>query len=162
MTRVAWTRRRFMSAAAKTGAVAAVSGLAIACSGKPGTPVADEPADLSQHAVLTQMAFLLFPFPDVDPAVYGRVADAALAAADGDIATEGLINGGIVSLAGADWLAASTDEQIDALEAIEDTAFFGFMMFTTKTQVFNDRTVWAHIGYDPSAPLNDIDWLGDE
>jgi hypothetical protein len=162
-----WTRRRFVGAAAKTSAVIVVPAWTLGCSRDP------EPAD--QHTVenaaaddsrvLERVAYLLFPFPAVGPDPYRRVAAAIEAAAEADPDTAALVSGGLAAMAnaaGQSWLDIDEPGQIAILKSIEGEPFFNFVIGTTKAQLFTDRTIWSHIGFDPNAPLNDIDWLGDD
>ncbi len=162
-----WTRRRFVGAAAKTSAIVVVPAWTLGCSREPesaaGNTVEDAVAD--DGLVLERVAYLLFPFPAVGPEPYRRVGAAIEAAADADPDTAALVSGGLALLAneaGRPWLDVDEPGQIAILESIEGEPFFDFVVGTTKAQLFNDRTIWSHIGFDPGAPLNDIDWLGDD
>jgi len=158
-----WTRRRFVGAAAKTSAAVVAPGWTLGCSRQPAPAAQDVHADDS--VVLQHFAYLLFPFPEVGPEPYQRVAAVIEAAARADASTATLVSAGIAALdAAADrpWLEADGSSQLAILESIDGDPFFNYVFDTTKAQLFNDRTIWAHIGFDSNAPVNDIDWLGDE
>lgn len=161
-----WSRRRFVSAGGKAWALLVASGWSAGCSRD--AVLARDPAISpagEQDAVLQRVAFLLFPFPEVGPAPYARVAEAIGSEADADERTAALIAGGITDLESFDetpWLELGESQQLAGLESLEDGLFFAYMLDSTKAQLFNDREVWAHIGFDPAAPVNDIDWLGDD
>ncbi len=160
-----WTRRRFFGAAAKTSAVVVTSSWALGCSRDipPGAPIAGVRS--SERLALQRFSYLLFPFPEIGSEPYERVAAAVAAAVDADPETAALVSGGLATLnavADRPWLELDEASQVAGLQSIEGEPFFAYMLGTTKAQLFNDRTVWAHIGFDPNAPLNDIDWLGDD
>lgn len=125
-----------------------------------------------QADTLRRICWLLFPFPDLGDAPYARAVDAITSAASDD-ATAQLIVAGIADLDGGtagSWLRLDEAAQIDRLRGIESGPFFAYMLATTKAQLFNDRDVWAHIGYEGSSlehggyigrGLSDIDWLDD-
>jgi len=114
------------------------------------------------------MCYLLFPFPDLGDGPYVRIID-AITAADANTAT--LIDDGIASLDSARrelWLNLDESAQLEVMRELEPEPFFQYMLQTTKMHLFNDREVWAHIGYGGSSlegggylhrGLNDIDWL---
>ncbi len=164
--KISWGRRRFIVAAANTSAVIAASGWASACSrdAVENTVISVFAVD-NKRAALQQFSYLLFPFPDVGPTPYEQLSDSIITAMETTPDTAALIIDGLASLDASGeppWLNADEQEQIDRLEAIEGEPFFAYMLNTTKTQLFNDRMIWAHVGFDANAPLNDIDWLGDE
>ncbi len=162
-----WTRRRFVGAAAKTSAVVVVPAWTLGCSREPepAVPNTAEDAGADDVLVLERIAYLLFPFPAVGPEPYRRVAATIEAAAEADPETATLVADGIAALTTAarrPWLDVDEPGQVAILESLEGEPFFNFVIGTTKAQLFNDRTIWSHIGFDPNAPLNDIDWLGDD
>ena len=119
--------------------------------------------------MLRRIAYLLFPFPDLDGAVYDRVATGLA----GDSAMTELIDAGLAELESRQdgaWLAKTEDEQVTDLDAIEHTPFFQATLNATRVRLFNDRTTWEYLNYGGSSMafggyidrgLDDIDWLDD-
>jgi len=160
-----WSRRRFVGVGGRAWALLAASGWSTGCSRD--AALAPDPGRMpaaGANAVLQRVAYLLFPVPGVGPGPYARVATAIESAAAADARTAALVAGGIAELDAFDdppWLELDEPRQLESLSSIEGEPFFAYMLDTTKAQLFNDRDVWAHIGFDPAAPVNDIDWLGD-
>ena len=160
-----WNRRRFLGAAAKIPVAAGLAGTMWSCSDEPGKTTAT--ALLSEHeaATLHRYCYLLFPYPDVGPAPYSGIVSAVAGTVEGDPDTAVLIRDGLATLDDDQqlaWLELDESSQLAALERTESGPFFQYMLDKSKSILFNDRTIWAHIGYDPGVPSNDIDWLGDE
>jgi len=160
-----WSRRRFIAAATIPFVVAATGPIG-GCGRDAASPPSLTALDNRAAAVLRRLCYLLFPYPEIGVAPY----DAVVATIDGIVreqpARAALVREGIASLddtaASGAWLDLDEQRQLDALVSIEPGEFFAFVLATTKAQLFNDPVVWTHIGYDPAAPPNDIDWLGDE
>lgn len=117
------------------------------------------------HAILSRMAFLLFPFPELGAEPYARVATAL---AD-DAANRSLVDAALADFPD-DWLDANTDRQLEHLQHIEAGPFFQFVLAGVRTRLFNDREVWAYLNYGGSSMafggyidrgLDEIDWLED-
>lgn len=160
-----WTRRHFVGAAARVPVAAAIAGALWSCSDDAPTTIVQ--AALSPHdaETLQRVAYLLFPYPDIGPAPYEAVARSISDAVAAQPETGMLIRRGVRALdqvADRPWLDLDEDDQLGALASMQSGPFFQFMLNTTKSRLFNDTSVWAHIGYDPNYPLNDIDWLDDE
>lgn len=116
---------------------------------------------------LARIAFLLFPHPDLGAEPYARVAS-GIAADPGAAELVGTGLAELDSLGEGDWLDRSEAQQVADLEAIESGAFFQHMLAQTKSRLYNDREVWAFLGYGGSSMefggyldrgLDDIDWL---
>ena len=162
-----WTRRRF------TAALAAIPSAGVVASLVPGrSPAAGAALTATEADTLGRVCWLLYPFPGLGNRPYARVVDALTMAAS-DESTADLVRAGIAGLddgTPGSWLALGEAEQVTRLEAIQDGPFFRFVDSTTKPLLFNDRELWAHIGYEGSSlefggyidhGLNDIDWLDD-
>ncbi len=165
MIRSFWSRRRFFGAAAKTSAIVVASGWSWGCSREEASGLSPAGLSTPDRETLQRISYLLFPFPDVGPEPYARIAAAIEAAVEAEPATAALVSRGLLLLdtpEGGPWLELDEHAQLARLESIQGEPFFGYLLGMTKNYLFNDRTVWAHIGFDSSAPLNDIDWLGDE
>jgi hypothetical protein len=127
--------------------------------------------DAHHLAVLERFARLLFPLPGLDAAPFGRVA-AGIADAVREAPQQlVLIRSGIDQLdaaAGGSFLGLAEAPQVEQLKQIESGAFFQFVYTATRGRLFDDREVWALLGYEGSSlekggylnrGLNDIDWL---
>ena len=134
--------------------------------------------ELGPHdlAVLERLAWLLFPVPGLDADPYQRVA-AGIADAVADVVQVQqlpqlvLVRSGIEQLdtaAGGNFLDLAESQQVEQLQQIEPGAFFQFVYTATRSRLFDDREVWALLGYEGSSlekggylnrGLNDIDWL---
>lgn len=158
-----WSRRRFVGAAAGIPITAALG--AWGCSRKSAEPASAAVLSVQQAAALQRISYLLFPFPDIGDAPYESVATSIRNRSEQDAGTAAMVRDGLAALDSAGqlpWLELDESSQLAVLASVESDAFFQFMLNTTKSELFNDPTLWAHIGYDPNSPLNDIDWLGDE
>lgn len=122
-------------------------------------------------AVLERFAWLLFPIPEAPAAPYQRVAAAIAAAVANDPARLALAGSGIAQLdaaAGGDFLGLAEAAQVERLRQIESGGFFQFLYEEVRNRLWDDREVWALIGYEGSSlekggylnrGLADIDWL---
>jgi hypothetical protein len=138
-------------------------------------PVNEEPAtqELGQHelAVLERFGWLLFPIPDLGMSPYQRVASGIAAAVHAQPAQFTLVREGIEQLdakAGGSFLDLPEPAQVGQLRHIETGDFFQFVYAAVRGRLFDDREVWALLGYEGSSlekggylnrGLNDIDWL---
>jgi hypothetical protein len=150
-----------------------VSGLAFLL-GAPSAPVAQEGRSLSaaQRASLQRFCYLLFPYPELGNPPYDRVVESLVAQSSGDAETLALLTASLAQLdtlvEESNFLSAAEDAQIEAMKRIEHGEFFQWVLASTRQQLFNDKVVWAFIGYEGSSlefggyrnrGLNDIDWL---
>jgi len=162
-----WTRRRFTAALATIPSAGIVATLAPRSSPAAGAPLTSGQAD-----TLKRVCWLLYPFPGLGDRPYARVVD-ALTAAAADDATADLLRSGLAGLDGDQpgaWLQLDEAGQLARLGAVRQGPFVQYVDSTTKPLLFNDRELWAHIGYEGSSlefggyidhGLNDIDWLDD-
>ena len=157
------TRRTFLTSAAGAAIVAALPG----CSR--GTRRHEE-----ERRALLRMARLLYPHNALDDQVYVDVLQPLLARADRDVALAADLRAGVAMLdAGADgnWLTASPDHQLKALERLEEGTFFKTMQTAVRIRLYQHQTVWNLIGYEGSSVeyggyihrgFDDIDWLPED
>ena len=127
--------------------------------------------DPHQLAVLERLARLLFPLPGLDAAPFERVATGIAEAVRAEPSQLVLVRSGIEQLdaaAGGNFLDLAEAQQVQQLKHIEPGAFFQFVYTATRSRLFDDREVWALLGYEGSSlekggyldrGLNDIDWL---
>jgi hypothetical protein len=117
-------------------------------------------------AILASVAFDLFPFPTLPPALYLNVAETLLAAND-PVVTAGLEQ--LRSAAGATpWVDVAEAERVAVLATLQDTPFFALMRSTTIAVLFREPVVFDLVGYGGSAVeqggyldrgFDDITWL---
>lgn len=134
---------------------------------------ADASPALGSHelAVLQRFAWLLFPVQGLADGPYERVAAGIAAAAGGQPAQFALLRDGIAQLdnaAGGSFLDLPEAAQVEQLKGIESGPFFQLVYAGTRSRLWDDREVWALIGYEGSSlekggylnrGLADIDWL---
>lgn len=89
----------------------------------------------------------------------------------GDPALRQLIADGIAQMnavSQGSWLAASVDDKLGVMEALQDEAFFGQLLNAAIDALYQDPTVYRRLGYEGSAiefggylnrGFDDIDWL---
>ena len=123
---------------------------------------------------LLRMARLLYPHDALADGVYQEVLQPIEDRADRASAYRGMIRDGLAELdlaAGGTWLMVSRDDQVEALERIESTAFFEAMQSGVRTRLYDNRTVWELIGFEGSSVehggylrrgFDDIDWLPED
>lgn len=163
MKRTLITRRTFLTSAAGAAIVAALPG----CS--PGT----RRLEMERRALL-RMARLLYPHDALDDEIYVEVMQPLLVRANRDVALAADLRAGVAMLdagAGGDWLAASPDRQLEALERLEDGVFFETMQTAVRARLYRHPAVWNLIGYEGSSVeyggyihrgFDDIDWLPED
>lgn len=120
---------------------------------------------------LARMARLLFPHAGIADDVYAEVIDSILSDAANDASMTDTLNIALIELNTAqdgDWVNASAGEQIAAMKAVENEAFFGVILGSVRVRFYNHPKVWEHIGYPGSSVehggyvdrgFDDIDWL---
>jgi hypothetical protein len=123
---------------------------------------------------LLRMARLLYPHDALPDRIYSDVLQPLFVQASQDrvLATE--LHAGFETLtaaAGGDWQSAPMDNQLEALESIEDGAFFEVVQNAVRTQIYEHREVWKLISYEGSSVehggyinrgFDDIDWLPED
>lgn len=125
--------------------------------------------DAQQFATLERVAWLLFPLPELGPGPYRRAAAGVAEAVSADGEQRRLFESGLAELdRGGPFFDQSEAEQLRRLKSIEQGAFFQFLLPALRGRFWDDREVWALIGYEGSSlekggylhrGLADIDWL---
>ena len=120
---------------------------------------------------LARMARLLFPHDGVADEVYAEVIDSILSDVANDASMTDTLKVAVTALNTAqsgDWVTASAGDQIAAMQAVENEAFFGAILGSVRVRFYTHPKVWEHIGYPGSSVehggyvdrgFDDIDWL---
>ena len=164
------TRRRFLVATiAYSGLISTGMGAALLRAGSAWAQSTN-----SSAAELARMARLLFPHDGIGDAAYAEVIDSILTDVANDASMMDMLNEAVAALNGAhggSWFEASADEQIAAMQGVEDEAFFAAILGNVQARFYNHRKVWEHIGYPGSSVefggyvdrgFDDIDWLPED
>jgi hypothetical protein len=164
------SRRRFLVAAITcSGLISTGMGAALLRASSAWAESANGSAD-----ELTRMARLLYPHDDIADEVYAEVIDSILSDAVDDVSTTNMLNEAISGLNTAmdgDWFEASENDQIAAMRAVADRAFFAVIRDGVRTRFYTHPKVWEHIGYPGSSVeyggyidrgFDDIDWLPED
>ncbi len=129
--------------------------------------------DAATTRALTVMVRAMFPHPSFPDGPYERCAQAILAAAQDDLRFRTQLVQGLRDLdAVADRPFGELDaaKQLDVLRGISATEFFEGVRSRVITTLYDDREVWALLGYEgPSFDqggyaergFGDLDWLPD-
>ena len=124
-----------------------------------------------QDRTLLRMARLLYPHDALDDDVYMDALRPLLARAESNKAFAGVLRKGVTMLDAGErgsWLSASRDDQLLALDRIQDESFFKMMKGKVRNELYEHPAVWKLIGYEGSfvenegylpPGLDDIDWL---
>ena len=154
------SRRSFLGAVASVAIAATLPGCAR------GTP-----REEVERRALLRMIRLLYPHDGLEDGVYGDALEPLLVRAKGDMALAADLRRGIEVLdekVGGNWNTASLDRQLEALDDIQESAFFQTLRGAVSRELYNHTTVWELIGYEgPSVQyggylhrgFDDIDWL---
>ena len=130
------------------------------------------PVGTAQHVAetVTAAARGLYPHAGLSDRVYGRVAAKLTEGAAGDPDAERVLNEGVAQLdrGGTPFVELDDGARLEALRAIEGSAFFELVRSTAVVEVYNDEETWQLLGYEgPSFDkggylhrgFNDLDWL---
>lgn len=122
-------------------------------------------------ATITAAARSMYPHDALPDDVYARVGEKLAEAAREDSAAARVIEEGVSALNTADpFDELSADGQLEALKAIEGSAFFELVRSTAVVEIYSDQRTWQVVGYEgPSfhkggyirRGFNDLDWLPD-
>ena len=164
------SRRRFLVATiAYSGLISSGMGAALLRASTAWAQSADGNAD-----ELTRMARLLYPHDGIADNVYAEVIDSILSDSANDAAMTDMLNRAVVALNAAqnrDWFEAGENDQIAAMQAVENEAFFAAISGGVSARFYNHPKVWEHIGYPGSSVeyggyvdrgFDDIDWLPED
>ena len=123
---------------------------------------------------LARMARLLFPHDGIADTVYAEVIDSVLSDSANDASMTDMLNRAVAALNAAqngDWFDAGEIDQIAAMQAVENEAFFAAISGGVSARFYNHPKVWEHIGYPGSSVehggyvdrgFDDIDWLPED
>ncbi|WP_354700134.1 hypothetical protein DSM112329_00397 [Paraconexibacter sp. AEG42_29] len=131
------------------------------------------PADAQvRHATITRVIRVMFPHAQFPDGPYERSAEAVLAGAAEDARSAASVDQGLVDLdaaAGDGGFAALDDDRaLEVLRGLEGTPFFAFVQGKVVTTLYDDREVWALLGYEGESfsqggylgrGFDDLDWL---
>lgn len=133
------------------------------------TPV---PADAQvRHATLTSAIRAMFPHPSFPDGPYERTADAIVSKAAGDVRSQAQLDQGLVDLdaaAGGAFAALDAPAALEVLRGLSATPWFDLVRSTVVTTLYDDREVWALLGYEGESfskggylqrGFDDLDWL---
>ena len=164
-------RRRFIVAAVTLAAGTITPGAAVLLSGRAWALGENEtlPRD-----VLAAIARQMYPHDALDDSVYAEVMDQAMAMVANDMLFAELVGAAGQALdagAGGDFAAASPDEQLAALQAIDGEPVFAAVLGAVGNRLYHHPAMWALMNYEgPSwqhggyldRGAGEIDWLPDE
>ncbi len=123
------------------------------------------------HTVLHRLLRVAYPHDRFPDGPYERAAVVIVEALDGAGLTEiaaGL--DGLDDACGGDFTALDEDAATAQLHAVEDAPFFVAVRAAAVVALYDDREVWALLGYEGSAyehggyverGFDDLDWLPD-
>ena len=121
--------------------------------------------------ILLRVCRVMYPHDDLSDDYYAACVEGLDAKAVADETLARRLNDGAAKLdesAAGKFLDLPESKQVQALTAIENTAFFQAIRGHMVVALYNDRKVWKHFGYEgPSFPFggylergfDDIDWL---
>jgi hypothetical protein len=156
------TRRTFLTSVAGAAAVVALPG----CS-----PATSREMD---RRTLLRMGRLLYPHDALGDEIYLEVLQPFFRRADREVALAADLRASVAMLdagAGGNWLAASPDRQLAALQRLEEGAFFKAVQAAVRTRLYQHPAAWDLIGYEGSSleyggylhrGFDDIDWLPED
>lgn len=162
MKRVLVSRRDFLM----TSVGLALAALMPGCSRPPRREV--------ERRTLVRMARLLYPHDALNDDVYMDVLRPVFARAESKKGFAGILRKGVTMLDAGErgsWLTASSNDQLRALERIEDEPFFKMIQGNVRRGLYEHPAVWKLIGYEGSSVefggylhrgFDDIDWLPEE
>ncbi len=165
------TRRRFVVAAITFSGLASAT-IGVSVLRLSAAWARDDDVDEDTRLAMVRLARLLYPHDEIPNSVYAEVLDDALSAtadSNGSFAkTLAAAEAALDARADGDFLELEEAEQIAALRAVESEDFFVAIHGVVGYRLYNNATVWQHIGYEgPSYQeggylhrgAGDIDWL---
>ena len=157
-----------MSGLTRRAALAAIAQLAAAASLAGCSMGSDDTASSGGNDVetLASVAYDLFPYDNLEPAVYVKAAEAIIATGDPMVAD------GLKQLSGKvnakRWKDVPEAGRIAALTSLQDSDFFALIRSTSANVLYNNPAVWEIVGYGGPAlekggyinrGFNDVSWL---
>jgi hypothetical protein len=125
----------------------------------------------SGHGTMAKLARLLFPHDEIPDSVYAGVIGYVFTTFANDPANAKLIKEAELALDGSGntpWFDRNEDEQITAITAMQDAAFFAAILATIRGAFYYNPAVWKYLNYPGSSKqyggyknrgFDDISWL---
>jgi len=166
-------RREFLQKGALVvaGAAAVASGVAVIGYADESVPKKWKSLTAHEGQTLQKMARQIFPHDRLDDTYYLKVVEDLDSEASTTPATAKLLREGVAQLdhsMDAKFADLSSDDQIKAIEKVEDTPFFDKVHTTELVSLYDNHGVWKQLGY-PGASyqlggylhhgFNDLNWL---
>jgi len=137
-----------------------------ACGGAPEQAATEVPRADTDLALLASVAYDLFPFPALEPAMYVRAAE-HIQQSGNPVVSEGLAQ--LRAAVGAvPWKDVEESRRVAVLTGMQATPFFAAVRAGTLEVLYRSPEVFAMVGYGGSAieqggyvnrGFADIDWL---
>ncbi len=167
-------RREFLqkSALVVASAAAVVSGVAVVGDAAQWT-AGLKTLNAHEGETLLKVTRQIFPHDRLDDAEYIKVVQDLDAEASTTPDTAKLLRDGVANLdynTNTKFIAMSSDDQVAALQKIENTPFFQKVHGTELVSLYNNHAVWKKLGYEGASyqlggylhhGFNDLNWLPD-
>jgi hypothetical protein len=167
-------RREFLqkSALVVASAAAVVSGVAVVGDAAQWT-AGLKTLNAHEGETLLKVTRQIFPHDRLDDTDYIKVVQDLDAEASTTPATAKLLGDGVANLdrnTNTKFIAMSGDNQVAALQKIEDTPFFQKVHGIELVSLYNNHDVWKKLGYEGASyqiggylhhGFNDLNWLPD-
>lgn len=120
---------------------------------------------------LLLMVRRIYPHDTMEDAVYAFPVQALDKKAGSDPGVADTLKKGLADLdqkAGGDWRTLPADQQLAALQAIQDTPFFALVRSTAVGTLYSNELAYLHFGYEGASfpkggylmrGFNDLSWL---
>ena len=127
----------------------------------------------NKDKVLSDIVYQLFPHERLNKHVYGQVTEQLGGKISQSAELTAMMDNALEVLAGngnEQWPDLTEQEKTAALEKIQQTPFFGFVLNETLGGIYGHPKTWELLGFEGSSlefggyinrGLNDIDWLPD-
>ncbi len=121
--------------------------------------------------MLSDVVYQLFPHPQLSQDAYRQVAQQLSANISQSTELTAMMNNAMELLAGntyENWSVLTEREKAEALEGIQHTPFFQFVLNETLSGIYRHPLTWELLGFEGSSlefggyinrGFNDIDWL---
>lgn len=170
--RIPLTRREFLQGSAVlTGTLALGTSLAMV---SPSRVWAAQMSvlDDKQARMLLRLTQVIFPHKDMPEAINALAVKELDKSAEDEAVAESFREGlaALDANASGDWLGASADEQLKAVELISDTGLFTTVRGQCITSLYDNELAYKHFGYEGESfskggylqrGFNDLSWLPD-
>jgi hypothetical protein len=117
---------------------------------------------------LTAMIRRMFPHDGWPDGPFQRAATAIQEDAGSDARNQAQLTAGLAELQARGFAEMDADAALAHLKAISGSSFFGFVRANVITTLYDDREVWALLGYEADSfakggyvdrDFDDLDWL---